>query len=97
MGKLAKEFADIINEQDFCFDTYEMKIVKLGIRAINEWEEQNKGCSGYLHYEETLIFPHTIGDITYYNKEELIKWVEDQQKFNKDPQLWNRKLVQSNK
>ena len=39
MGKLAKEFADIINEQDFCFDTYEMKIVKLAIRAINEREE----------------------------------------------------------
>lgn len=49
MGKLAKEFADIINEQDLCFDTYEMKIVKLAIRAINEWEEQNKRCSGYLH------------------------------------------------
>lgn len=28
--------------------------------------------------KETLIFPHTIGDITYYSKEELIKWVEDQ-------------------
>lgn len=49
MGKLAKEFADIINEQDFCFEPYEMKVVKLGIRAINEWEEQNKGCSGCLH------------------------------------------------
>lgn len=35
--------------------------------------------------KEALIFPHTIGDITFYNKEELIKWVEDQQKFNKDP------------
>lgn len=39
----------------------------------------------YIDYEEMLIFPHTIGDITYYNKEELIKWVEGQQKFNKDP------------
>ena len=34
--------------------------------------------------KEALIFPHTIGDITYYSKEELIKWVEDEQKFNKD-------------
>lgn len=34
--------------------------------------------------KEALIFPHTIGDITYYSKEELVKWVEDQQKFNKD-------------
>ena len=49
MGKLAKEFADIINEQDFCFEPYEMKIVKLDIMAINEWEEQNKGCFGCLH------------------------------------------------
>jgi hypothetical protein len=36
------------------------------------------------YVKEALIFPHTIGDITYYSKEELIKWVEDQQKFNKD-------------
>ena len=33
---------------------------------------------------KALIFPHTIGDITYHNKEELIKWVEDQQKINKE-------------
>ena len=26
--------------------------------------------------KETLIFPHTIGDITYYNKEELIIYTE---------------------
>lgn len=39
----------------------------------------------YIDYEEMLIFPHTIGDITYYNKEELIKWVENQQKLNKGP------------
>lgn len=38
-----------------------------------------------INYEKMLIFPHTIGDITYYNKEELIKWVESQQKLNKDP------------
>ena len=50
MGKLAKEFADIINEQDFCFEPYEMKIVKLAIMAINEWEEQNKGCFRCLHF-----------------------------------------------
>ena len=49
MNKLANEFADIINEQDFCFEPYEMKIIKLIIRAVNEWEEQNKGCFGCLH------------------------------------------------
>ena len=36
-------------------------------------------------YENMLIFHHTIVNITYYNKEELIKWVEDQQKLNNDP------------
>lgn len=32
-----------------------------------------------------IIFPQTIGDITFYSSEELIKWVEEQQKMNKDP------------
>lgn len=49
MGKLSKEFTDIINEQDFCFDSDEMKVIQLATRAINEWEEQNKGCYGCLH------------------------------------------------
>lgn len=48
MGKLAKEFTDIINEQDFCFDPHEMQVIQLAIRAINEWEEQHKGCDGCL-------------------------------------------------
>jgi uncharacterized OB-fold protein len=34
---------------------------------------------------DQLVFPHTIGDITFYSRKELIKWVEDQQKMNKDP------------
>lgn len=50
MGRLAKEFADIINEQDFCFDSYEMKVIRLATRAINEWEKQNKGCYGCIHF-----------------------------------------------
>ena len=49
MGKLAKEFADIINEQDFCFDSHEMQVIQMATRAINEWEKQNKGCYGCLH------------------------------------------------
>lgn len=49
MERLAKEFADIINEQDFCFDLYEMKIDELAIKAVNEWEEQNKDCFGCFH------------------------------------------------
>lgn len=33
--------------------------------------------------DNTIIFPQTIGDITYYSKEELFEWVENQQKINK--------------
>lgn len=32
-----------------------------------------------------FVFPYTIEDITFYNKKELIKWIEDQQKMNKNP------------
>lgn len=48
MGKLAKEFADIINKQS-CFEPSELKTIMLAIRAINEWEKQNKGCFGCIH------------------------------------------------
>ena len=34
---------------------------------------------------DAIIFPQTIGDITFYSSKELMKWVEDQQKINKDP------------
>ena len=32
-----------------------------------------------------IIFPQKIGDITFYNKQELFHWVISQQKMNKDP------------
>lgn len=55
MGKLAKAFMDIINEQDFCFEPHEMKIVKLAIRAVEKWEEeQNKSCYGCAHLRDAL-------------------------------------------
>jgi hypothetical protein len=31
-----------------------------------------------------IIFPQTIGDITYYSKEELFEWVKNQQTLNKE-------------
>ena len=34
---------------------------------------------------EKIIFPQTIGNITFYNAQQLIKWVEDQQRINEDP------------
>lgn len=34
-------------------------------------------------YEDNaIIFPQTIGNLTYYSKEELFEWVEYQQKIN---------------
>ena len=32
-----------------------------------------------------MIFPQTIGDVTFYSKGELMDWVITQQKMNKDP------------
>ena len=32
-----------------------------------------------------VIFPQTIGDITFYSKQELFHWVTTQQKMNKYP------------
>lgn len=35
--------------------------------------------------DDIIIFPQTIGNITFCNNKELIKWVEDQQRINEDP------------
>lgn len=56
-------------------------IVSETIESVLKDMPEVKTYSDYA--KEALIFPHTIGDITYYSKEELIKWVEDQQEFNK--------------
>lgn len=32
---------------------------------------------------DKIVFPHTIGNITFYSSQELIKWVEYQQEINK--------------
>lgn len=34
---------------------------------------------------DAIIFPQTIGGITFYSSKELMHWVETQQKMNKDP------------
>lgn len=51
---------------------------------------QVTACSKYLQkdqiiYSEQITFPQTIGNITFYTNKELIKWVEDQQRINEDP------------
>ena len=35
-------------------------------------------------YDLNIIFPQTIGDITFYDRHELIEWVINQQKLNKE-------------
>ena len=35
--------------------------------------------------DDIITFPQTIGNITFYSNKELIKWVEDQQRINEDP------------
>ena len=32
---------------------------------------------------DSIVFPQTIGNITYYSSEELIEWIENQQKLTK--------------
>lgn len=51
---------------------------------------QVTACSKYLQkdqiiYSEQISFPQTIGNITFNSSQELIKWVEDQQRINEDP------------
>ena len=38
-----------------------------------------EGCISMLLNVDLLIFPHTIGGITFYSKGELIDWVENKQ------------------
>ena len=33
---------------------------------------------------DIIVFPQTIGNITYYSSEELIEWVKNQQLCNRD-------------
>ena len=38
-------------------------------------------------YNKAIIFPQTMGNMTFYSKEELIDWVEKQQKRNAEKLL----------
>ena len=48
-------------------------------------QENQKTFSNQTISIDTIILLQTIRDIKFYNSKELIKWVEDQQKINKDP------------
>lgn len=38
-----------------------------------------EGCISRLNDIDQLILPHTIGNITFYSKKELIDWIENRQ------------------
>ena len=60
------------NSNGYCSISACVKSVQQGITNANI---QDNG---------TIIFPQTIGDITFYNKKELIEWITNQQKINKE-------------
>lgn len=53
------------------------------VTACSKYFQKNQII--YSEQIDAIIFPQTIGDITFYSSKELIKWVKDQQKINKDP------------
>lgn len=56
-----------------------------GYCKVSACSKQFQNQTIYLGEIDVIIFPQTIGDITFYSSKELMKWVENQQKINKDP------------
>ncbi len=57
----------------YCSITACVKPIKTNTVVLNNVDDK-----------QVLIFPHTIGDITFYSKGQLIDWVITQQRWNKD-------------
>jgi hypothetical protein len=57
-------------------------------KKVCRWEVPNDTpCDDYIgkhQLDDWLCFPHTIDNITFYNKNELINWLETQQTINKE-------------
>lgn len=78
---LKNVFCSIVNDSGFCSKSV---CVYQKLAEAYEWDHVHaKSMTGalttYGKNEETLIFPHTIGSITFYTKKELIDWVLMQQ------------------
>ena len=69
--KCVKNHLDFIKTEYIPVD-FDAKVLEA---CISQLEETNNN---------SLIFPHTINNITYYNREELIEWVKHQQILNGD-------------
>lgn len=58
MEKYAKKLQDIINEQDFCFETEEIKTVEKALGVLKMYEDANipaEACEEYRKFEDELI------------------------------------------
>lgn len=73
-----------ISESDDWFVDYDKE---RGMYRVSYFEDNHfKDECWFDCYEEKelgVIFPQTIGDITFYSKDELFEWVEEQQQINK--------------
>ena len=73
-----------ISEQEDCIVYYDKErgMYRVSVFEDNHfWDEF--WFDAYEEKEFDNLFPQTIGNITYYSKEELFEWVENQQKLNK--------------
>jgi len=63
----------------------------------NDWSCPNRtsfgyckitACSKNIQYSSStskpIYFPVTVGNITFYNQQQLIKWIEDKQKMREN-------------
>ena len=89
-------FNDFVKDGVLCeMAIYEAELTRLKNQLKVIEETETKECDNKCDYAKTvkenkeltnnaIIFPQTIGDITYYSKEELFEWVKNQQTLNKE-------------
>lgn len=56
-----------------------LNFIKTGYNQVDFDVKVLEGCISRLNDIDQLIFPHTIGTITFYSKEELIEWIKSKQ------------------
>lgn len=71
-------------EEDFVADLKTMWIVPGLKECDNKCDYAKTAKENKELANNAIIFPQTIGDITYYSKEELFEWVKNQQTLNKE-------------
>ena len=78
MGNLIR----ISESNDFIVDyDKDRRMYRVSVFEDNHYQDEY-WFDAYEDKEVGLIFPHTIGDITFYSKDELFEWVKNQQKLN---------------